>query len=179
MQIYREENIERLQELIGSQREVFVVMDEILEKYCQYFGEYYHFLKNFNTFSLKAIEKNKNLRTIEQIYEWLFENNASRNSLLIGFGGGIISDITGFVAATYNRGIECGFIPTTLLSQCDASLGGKNGCNFNGYKNLIGTIREPSWIFISSLFLRSLPERVKNEGKQIIPKDIFEMIREN
>ena len=83
-------------------------------------------------------EKIKNLDTVKSIYQRLIETGADRSSFIVGIGGGIVCDIAGFAASTYMRGIRFGFVPSTLLSQVDASAGGKNGVNFRGYKNLVG-----------------------------------------
>lgn len=142
----------------GGSNGVFVIIDDNLSEYFQYFKEY-------KCFTLKAVESNKTLETVQKIYVWLLANGADRTSLLVGVGGGITTDITGFVAATYMRGIDCAFVPTTLLAMCDAGIGGKNGVNSEGFKNIIGTIREPKWIFICLEFLHTLPERVLKEGE--------------
>ena len=83
---------------------------------------------------------------------------ADRKTTLIGVGGGVITDITGYAASVYMRGIKFGFIPTTLLSMVDASIGGKNGIDVGVYKNLVGTIRQPSFILHDLIFLNSLPQ---------------------
>ncbi len=136
---------------------VFVIIDNNLSPYFIYF-------KEFILIKIDATEKNKDLSLIEKIYSQLLSCGADRYSLIIGVGGGITTDIAGYVAATYLRGIDCGYIPTSLLAQCDASIGGKNGVNFNGYKNIIGTIRPPKWIFISPNFLTTLPQNIIREG---------------
>ena len=87
-----------------------------------------------------------------------------RKSLVVGIGGRIVCDVTGFAASTYLRGLPFGFVPTTLLAQVDASIGGKNGVNFKGYKNLIGTIRQPEFCIIDFNVLHSLPEREIRSG---------------
>lgn len=137
--------------------QVFIIIDKNLKKYYKYFNE-------FTLIEIQASEKNKSLALIEKIYKFLLLHNADRYSLIIGVGGGVTTDIAGYVAATYHRGIDCSYIPTSLLAQCDASIGGKNGVNFGGFKNIIGTITTPKWIFISPTFLASLPKRILKEG---------------
>ena len=83
-------------------------------------------------------EENKTLTTVESIHTQLIEAGADRGCYLVGFGGGIVTDITGFVASTYMRGVGFGFVATSLLAQVDASVGGKNGVNLGGYKNMVG-----------------------------------------
>lgn len=104
-------------------------------------------------------EGNKTLETVEGIYEKFLEMELERNSLAIGIGGGIVCDVAGFAAATYARGVRCGFVPTTLIAQADASVGGKNGVNLQGYKNLVGTIRQPEFVLCDFELLKTLPPR--------------------
>lgn len=108
---------------------------------------------------IKAAEEFKTLATVEQIYRKLLDLHADRNTFLIGIGGGITTDITGFVAATFKRGLHFGLIPTTLLAQVDAAIGGKNGVNLDRYKNMVGTFRIADWIYICPDFTLSLPRR--------------------
>jgi len=104
-------------------------------------------------------EKIKNLDTVQAIYGKLVEIQADRSSFIVGIGGGIVCDIAGFVASTYLRGVRFGFVPTTLLSQVDAGVGGKNGVNFGGYKNMVGVFNQPEFVICDMNLLRSLPER--------------------
>jgi 3-dehydroquinate synthase len=110
------------------------------------------------TIILKPGEKTKSLTTIKKIYRRFLELGVDRSWTAAGLGGGVVGDITGFAAATYMRGIDFILIPTTLLSQTDASIGGKNGVNFKGYKNTIGTFADPSSILIDFTFLNTLPQ---------------------
>ncbi len=104
-------------------------------------------------------ERGKTLVKIVDVFRKLLEMNADRSSFLLGVGGGIVTDITGFVASTYMRGMDFGFIPTTLLGQVDASIGGKNGVNLDGYKNIIGVFNQPRFVICDPALLRTLPER--------------------
>ncbi len=108
---------------------------------------------------IKAGEKEKTIETVQYIWKKLQENKCDRKSLLINLGGGVIGDMGGFVASTYMRGIPFIQIPTTLLAQVDASIGGKVAINFNGIKNLIGTFQQPKAVIIDTKTLRSLPNR--------------------
>jgi len=110
-----------------------------------------------NLINVPAGETFKNLDTVSRIWQHLSEHGATRNSLLINAGGGVITDMGGFAAATFKRGIRCLNIPTTLLCAVDASVGGKNGINFNSLKNEIGTIRQADLVIISTIFFRTLP----------------------
>ncbi len=109
-------------------------------------------------------EEYKNMNTIESILEHCFENKLNRSSLLVAFGGGVIGDMTGFVASIYQRGIDFVQVPTTLLSQVDASVGGKTGINNKYGKNLIGAFHQPIAVHIDPLFLKTLPKREMSAG---------------
>ncbi len=111
---------------------------------------------NIYIFILESYEKNKSLKTIYKIYEILNENNFIKTDKVVAIGGGIVTDISGFLASTYLRGIELIYIPTTLLSIVDSSIGGKNAVNFNNIKNNIGTIYNPQKIYIDLNFLKTL-----------------------
>lgn len=117
-----------------------------------------------NLFLLEGGENIKSLTTAETIYAELFKRAATRNSLIVAIGGGTLTDLVGFVAATYLRGLEFISCPTSLLAQVDASVGGKNGVNFLGAKNLIGTTKQPSICFCDSRFLKSLSHELIAEG---------------
>ncbi len=108
-------------------------------------------------FFFEAGERHKNLATCTQIWQWLTDEGFDRSSLIINLGGGVTGDMGGFCASTYKRGIRFINIPTTLLSQVDASVGGKLGIDFNGYKNHIGVFNEPQAVIISDVFLKTLP----------------------
>jgi 3-dehydroquinate synthase len=105
---------------------------------------------------LPSGEENKKLESVSKIWEFLSRNEADRKSLLINIGGGMLTDLAGFAASTFKRGIDFVNVPTTLLSQVDASVGGKTGINFNGLKNEIGTFREPVAVLIHTGFLQTI-----------------------
>jgi 3-dehydroquinate synthase len=105
---------------------------------------------------INAGEENKNLETVQGIYESLVEHNIDRKSILIALGGGVVGDITGFCAATYLRGVRYVQVPTTLLSQVDSSVGGKTGVDFNGKKNLIGAFYHPELVYMNVDTLKTL-----------------------
>jgi len=104
-------------------------------------------------------EQIKNLDTVQTIYERLLELEADRSSFIIGIGGGIVCDIAGFVASTYMRGLRFGFVSSTLLAQVDASVGGKNGVNFHGYKNMVGVFNQPEFVICDMNLLSTLPKK--------------------
>jgi 3-dehydroquinate synthase len=131
-------------------------------------------------------EKIKNLETLRFIYEWLVTLEADRSSFLVGLGGGIVCDLTGFAASTYMRGISFGLVPTTLLAQADAGVGGKNGVNFSGFKNMIGTFNQPEFVLCDPHFLKTLPSKEISCGLAEIVKaaaieerSLFSFLEEN
>jgi len=119
---------------------------------------------NKPSFALDATEKNKTIETVIQIQRWLLDRGATRKSLILAIGGGITSDIAGFAASIYKRGIRYAIIPTTLLSQVDASIGGKTAVNLDNIKNAIGSFREPEFVHLNADILRSLPSEQLKAG---------------
>ncbi len=115
--------------------------------------------KELHVVTLRDGEEYKNQESIDEILEALFENRFNRKSMLIAFGGGVIGDMTGFAASIYQRGIDFVQIPTTLLSQVDASVGGKTGMNNRYGKNLVGAFHQPKAVYIDPFFLTTLPSR--------------------
>ena len=108
---------------------------------------------------IHAAEEEKTLATVERLTAQMLDLQTDRDTFLLGVGGGIITDLTGFTAAIYKRGLRFGFVPTTLLAQVDAAIGGKNGVNFDRYKNMLGTFRQPEFVYIDTDFLQTLPLR--------------------
>ncbi|WP_143960047.1 3-dehydroquinate synthase [Litoribacter populi] len=116
------------------------------------------------TFTFQAGEANKTLYTCTKIWTWMTENDFDRKSLIINLGGGVTGDMGGFCASTFKRGMRFINIPTTLLSQVDASVGGKLGIDFMGFKNHLGVFAEPLTVVISEEFLQTLPRRELRSG---------------
>lgn len=108
---------------------------------------------------LDTSEEDKSMQTVMEICKWLLDNGADRNALLLAIGGGITTDMAGFAASIYKRGIRFAYIPTTFLSQVDAAIGGKTGGNFENYKNILGVIRQPEFTYICPEVLETLPYR--------------------
>jgi len=106
----------------------------------------------------------KTLRTVEELYRRFIASGVDRSTFVLGIGGGIVTDIAGFVASTYMRGLRFGFVSTTLLGQVDASVGGKNGVNVDGYKNMAGTFSQPEFVICDASLLASLPVREFRSG---------------
>ncbi|WP_162417691.1 3-dehydroquinate synthase [Cyclobacterium roseum] len=121
-------------------------------------------LPTHSMYAFEAGEKYKNLDSCQGIWQWMTETNLDRKSLIVNIGGGVAGDMGGFCASTYKRGIRFVNIPTTLLSQVDASVGGKLGIDFNGFKNHIGIFNQPEGVLISDQFLETLPEAELRSG---------------
>ncbi len=121
-------------------------------------------LQGWNTIVLKPGEAYKVQATVDSVIEQLIIMGADRKSTLIGVGGGVITDITGYIASVYMRGIRFGFVPTTILAMVDASIGGKNGIDVGVYKNMVGTIRQPAFLFYDLELLQSLPLKEWENG---------------
>ena len=152
------ESFQNIQKYLPMGKSIFIVTDE---------NVYHHWKSLFNGFSvivLPAGEKEKSFTQIEGIIEELIVRNADRNSFLLGVGGGVICDITGFVASIFMRGIPFAFAPTTLLAQIDASIGGKNGVNTGLYKNMVGVFNQPNFILTDIAFLTTLPQNEFIDG---------------
>lgn len=115
-------------------------------------------------------EERKTLSTVEALCGALIERGADRRTFLLGMGGGIATDLTGLLAALYMRGVRCGFVSTSLLGQADASVGGKNGVNVGGYKNIAGVFRQPEFVVCDTSLLPTLPDREFRAGLAEIVK---------
>lgn len=137
-------------------KQVFILTDENTLQFCAPLLQDIPVLKNANYITIKPGDDHKNLKSLSDIWTFLGKHKATRHSLLINLGGGVVTDIGGFAACTYKRGLEFYNIPTTLLSIVDAAVGGKTGINFGGLKNQIGIIRQPKHVFIDPQFLSTL-----------------------
>jgi len=140
------------------QRGLFIITDRNVQKL---YG------KKFPPGEVIAIEpgeKSKTLRMVEEICSKMLEAGADRSSFILGFGGGVVCDIAGMVASVYMRGVRHAFVSTTLLSQVDASIGGKTGVNLGEYKNTIGTFRQPEFVLCDHAMLTTLPEAEVRSG---------------
>ena len=126
-----------------------------------------------NVITIGLGEQIKTLKTVQTIYETLLTLGADRSTFLLGIGGGIVCDITGFVASTYMRGIRFAFVSTSLLSQVDASVGGKNGVNVEGYKNIMGPFNQPEFVLCPADALSTLPTKELGCGLAEILKHIL------
>ena len=146
-----------LSAIVDKKSTILVTDENVFDHHKQRF-------RNWQTIILKAGEAYKNQDTANYIIEQLIEMEADRKATLVGIGGGVITDITGYVASVYMRGIRFGFVPTSLLALVDASIGGKNGIDVGVYKNMVGVIRQPAFILHDLAFLSSLPEHDWRNG---------------
>lgn len=157
------EILRNLKKYIPS-KNVILITDTNVKKY------YENHFPRHPLITLKTGEKVKTLDTVRDIYEKLVEFEADRSTFIVGIGGGIVCDITGFVASTYLRGVRFGFVSSTLLSQVDASVGGKNGVNFKGFKNMIGVFNQPEFVICDLNLLNTLPKKEVLNGMAEIVK---------
>ena len=155
--IYMGSTEQLLKELL-PQRRIIVISDSNLDRtHRNLIAPYEHIL-------IGQGEQAKSLVTLDEIYRKLIELGADRSTFILGIGGGIVTDIAGFVASTYMRGVEFGFVTTTLLGSVDASVGGKNGVNIGGYKNMVGTFSQPKFVICDVALLHSLSDREFRAG---------------
>ncbi len=136
---------------------MLLIDENVKELHGKYFEKY-------NSITIPSGENQKKMEVVESIIDKLLDAGIDRNGTIIGVGGGVVTDLTGFVSSIYLRGVNFGFFPTTLLAMCDASIGGKNGINFGAYKNMIGTITQPNFIAFYPPFLNTLSDREFNSG---------------
>jgi len=146
------ERLQNLAKYIPAPKAVIITDTNVRNLYQKYFPPY-------DIITIGTGEKIKTLKTVGDIYQRLVELEADRSVFIIGIGGGIVCDIAGFVASTYLRGVRFGFVSSTLLSQVDASVGGKNGVNFGGYKNMVGVFNQPEFVICDIHLLQTLPEK--------------------
>lgn len=155
------ESLEALSQALEPYAKIYAVMDSNVANNCPAAAQIAQSLnaKGAPGMLVDAQESTKNMHTVMDICAWLLEQGADRDALVLAVGGGITSDMVGFAASVYKRGVRFAYVPTTLLSQVDAAIGGKTGVNFDGYKNILGTIRQPEFTYICPDMLTSLPNR--------------------
>ena len=153
---------DKLQDIIleYSKSGIYILVDENTNKFClPGLRHKCRGLENALVIEVPGSESNKTIASIEKIWEQLVDGGAVRNSLMICLGGGVITDIGGFAASTFKRGMNFVHIPTTLLAMVDAALGGKTGVNLNAIKNQVGVFAPPESVFVFTEFLSTLPTR--------------------
>ena len=154
-------DIEGVEAVLESYPQVFVVMDREVAMECPAAVSLAEIMNRRSVpgMLVEASEENKSLETVMEICSWLLEQGADRDALVLAVGGGITSDMVGFAASIYKRGVKFAYVPTTLLAMVDAAIGGKTGVNLQTYKNILGVIRQPEFTYISAQTLESLPHR--------------------
>lgn len=156
--IYSGRKAEGVAEYLREYPAVYIITDKNTENFAASVAK--SLPENFRgTFTLEADELGKTMDNILKICAWLLENHADRNAMLLGIGGGITTDMTGFTASIYKRGIRFAYLPTTFLAQVDAAIGGKTGVNFENYKNILGVIRQPEFTYVCPEVLGTLTYR--------------------
>ncbi|MCX7987626.1 MAG: 3-dehydroquinate synthase [Bacteroidales bacterium] len=174
------ERLDHLTKYLPSSTKIVILSDSNIIKF------YKHKLPNYPIIEIGTGEGIKNLNTIDYIMGQLIKLEADRTSFLVGIGGGIVCDIAGFAASIYMRGIRFGFVSTTLLSQVDASVGGKNGVNYEGYKNMVGVFNQPEFVICDTSMLSTLPREEYIGGYAEVIKhgcirstELFEFLEKN
>jgi len=155
------EGIKGLDTCLKPYRHVFAVIDRNVADKCPAVTQLTEILKRHDA-KIRLLEVSEDVKTLETVMEicaWMLVNDADRDALLLAVGGGIVTDMAGFAASIYKRGVRFAYVPTTLLSQVDAAIGGKTGVNFEKYKNILGVIRQPEFTYLCPQVLESLPKR--------------------
>ncbi len=147
---YFDASLAQIGNLVEKDRSVFITDQHIFDLHKKYF-------KGAKCVHIPAGESFKVQYIVDQIIEQLIGFGVDRQTTIIGVGGGVVTDITGYVASVYMRGIPFGFVPTSILGMVDASIGGKNGIDIGNYKNMVGVIRQPGFLFYDVSLLQSLP----------------------
>ena len=147
------ERLQNLHKYIPVNKKTIIITDRNLNHF------YHEAFNPFPVIELGLGEENKSLATIDFIMGKLISLEADRTSFIVGVGGGIITDITGFAASVFMRGVRFGFVSTSLLSQVDASVGGKNGVNYLGFKNMVGVFNQPDFVLCDVEMLRTLDSK--------------------
>ncbi|OGP64309.1 MAG: 3-dehydroquinate synthase [Deltaproteobacteria bacterium RBG_16_42_7] len=154
--------LSNLARFCSAEKTVVITDSNVLRLYGKDFSQ-------FRTIVIEPGEEHKTLDTVREIYESLLRFEFDRSSFILGIGGGMVCDIAGYAASTYLRGLSFAFVPTTLLAQVDASVGGKNGVNFKKYKNLVGTFNQPEFVLCDFEVLKTLTQaEIKNGFAELI-----------
>lgn len=187
-EVFFDDELKDLKDFLDNSEysKIFFLTDLNTSEHCMpLIGELLPSLENYDIIEVDPGEENKNIDYCIGVWQTLLDFGADRNSLLINLGGGVITDMGGFAASTFKRGIDFVQVPTTLLSQVDASVGGKTGIDLGNIKNIIGTFTQPKAVFISSKFLKTLDDRQIISGFAeivkhgiIADKDYFNKLKE-
>lgn len=148
---YFDSSLSELQNLFDK-KSTFIITDDNLYHY------YQKKLRGWNVLLIRAGEQYKHQQTVDELIIKLIDAGADRKSTIVGLGGGVVTDIAGYVASVYMRGVDFGFVPTSILAMVDASIGGKNGVDVGVYKNMMGVIRQPKFLLYDYALLKTLPQ---------------------
>lgn len=164
--IFVQEDVAELEKCLDRYPHVFAVMDSNVAMNCPAAMEMAEIMnrKGVPGKLVDASEETKTMDTVMDICAWLLDNGADRDALVLAVGGGVTCDMVGFAASIYKRGVRFAYVPTTLLAQVDAAVGGKTGVNFDRYKNMLGIIRQQEFTYICPQVLVSLPHREFTAG---------------
>lgn len=146
-----EASISQLKEIVPQKKTIIITDQHIFDLHEKKF-------KGYQTIVIKPGEEHKVQATVDLVVAQLIALKADRQSFLVGVGGGVVTDLTGYIASVYMRGIGFGFVPTTLLAMVDAAIGGKNGIDVGPYKNMVGTINQPRFLLFDAALLKTLPD---------------------
>ena len=173
------ERLDNLRKYLSIETPIIITDTNVFERWGRHFPP-------ADVITIATGENAKTFDTVRGIYEQLLKLEADRSSFIVGIGGGVVCDIAGFVASTYMRGLGFGFVSSTLLSQVDASVGGKNGINFGGYKNIVGVFNQPEFVICDLNLLKTVPqEEILSGFAEIIKhgaiadKNLFNYLDEN
>jgi 3-dehydroquinate synthase len=147
---YFDASLAQLGQVLEKDRCVFITDQHVFDRQKKYF-------RGARTIVIQPGEAFKTQQTVDRIIDQLIEYGADRKTMLVGVGGGVVTDIAGFAASVYMRGIPFGFVPSSVLGMVDASIGGKNGIDVGHFKNLVGTIRQPAFLYYDTSLLQTLP----------------------
>ncbi|MCD7818485.1 MAG: 3-dehydroquinate synthase [Lachnospiraceae bacterium] len=175
-----EEFVPELEKLNAADRRICLITDtNVAPLYAQKLKDLLEGVcRSVTIYAFEAGEEHKTLDTVREAYKFLIDKGFDRKDMLVALGGGVVGDVTGYIAATYLRGVDYIQVPTTLLAQCDSSIGGKTGVDFDGYKNMVGAFKMPVLVYMNVDTLDTLPGRqffngfaevmkhglIKNEG---------------
>jgi 3-dehydroquinate synthase len=154
---YFDGDADTLGKLVVPEKTILITDENVYAARKKYFS-------NWDVIVLKAGEAYKQQRVVDSVIEQLIEKGADRTTTLVGVGGGVVTDLTGYIASVYLRGIRFGFVPTSLLAMVDASIGGKNGIDVGIYKNMVGSIRQPAFLLYDFHWLKTLPPHEWRNG---------------
>lgn len=150
MSYYFDTSFSFLEQVVSKHKTILITDENVFAAQGQVFN-------GWQTIVIKAGEQHKQQSTVDFIIRQLIEKEADRNTFIVGVGGGVVTDIAGYAASVYMRGVRFGFVPTSILAMVDASIGGKNGVDVGPYKNLVGLIRQPEFLLFDYSLLQTLP----------------------